>query len=98
MPAETASAGVFTFRPIERPVDGTVVIPGSKSNHQPGLAHRRAGPRQRANRALFSDDTRYMAEALNQLGIRVEATNQPLRFSMTGATAPFRRRLPICHR
>jgi len=31
MPAETASAGVFTFRPIERPVDGTVVIPGSKS-------------------------------------------------------------------
>jgi len=46
--------------------------------------------------ALFSDDTRYMAEALNQLGIRVEANESATAFSMTGGAAPFRRRLPIC--
>jgi hypothetical protein len=29
MPVETAPLDAFTFTPLDRPVDGTVVVPGS---------------------------------------------------------------------
>ncbi len=39
--------------------------------------------------ALFSDDTRYMAEALNQLGIQVESDERNNSFTVTGGDGTF---------
>ena len=74
MPLETAPKDAFTFTPLDRPVDGTVIVPGSKSitNRALPIAALARGESELTG-ALFSDDTRYMAEALNQLGVRVEA-------------------------
>ncbi len=90
MPGESAAPDAFTFAPIERPVDGTVVIPGSKSitNRALPIAALARGE-SRLTGALFSDDTRYMAEALNQLGIRVEADESANAFSITGGDGAF---------
>jgi 3-phosphoshikimate 1-carboxyvinyltransferase len=60
--------------PLARPVNGMVAIPGSKSitNRALLLAALAEGP-SRVTGALFSDDTRYMAAALQALGITVRA-------------------------
>ena len=51
MTVETAPQEAFTFTPLDRPVDGTVVIPGQQEHHQPGAADRGAGARhERAHR------------------------------------------------
>jgi len=64
----------FAIQPVTRPVDGTVAVPGSKSitNRALLLAALASGPSRLAG-ALFSDDTRYMATALERLGIAVRA-------------------------
>ncbi len=90
MPVETAPQEAFTFTPLGRPVDGTVVVPGSKSitNRALPIAALARGTSMLTG-ALFSDDTRYMAEALDQLGIRVESDEANHSFTVTGGDGTF---------
>jgi 3-phosphoshikimate 1-carboxyvinyltransferase len=90
MPLETAPNDVFTFTPLDRPVDGTVIVPGSKSitNRALPIAALARGESELTG-ALFSDDTRYMAEALNQIGVRVEADEANNAFSVAGGDGTF---------
>jgi 3-phosphoshikimate 1-carboxyvinyltransferase len=90
MLVETASRDAFTFTPLGRPVDGTVVVPGSKSitNRALPIAALARGTSTLSG-ALFSDDTRYMAEALDQLGIRVESDEVNSSFTVTGGDGTF---------
>lgn len=90
MTVETASAQAFTFTPLDRPVDGTVVVPGSKSitNRVLPIAALARGTSVLTG-ALFSDDTRYMAAALNQLGLRVASDETSNTFTVTGGDGTF---------
>lgn len=90
MTTEIAARDTFTFTPLNRPVDGVVIVPGSKSitNRALPIAALARGESHLSG-ALFSDDTRYMAEALNQLGIRVEADESNNAFSVTGGNGTF---------
>ncbi|MGF1453652.1 MAG: 3-phosphoshikimate 1-carboxyvinyltransferase [Opitutales bacterium] len=64
---------LLPIRPFTRPVEGTVVLPGSKSLTNRALALAALTRQQvRLTGALFSDDTRVMAEALRRLGLPVE--------------------------
>jgi 3-phosphoshikimate 1-carboxyvinyltransferase len=76
--------------PLNRPVDATVVVPGSKSitNRALLVAALAEGDSELVG-ALHSDDTRYMAAALNDLGIRVEADEPGNRFIVTGGDGTF---------
>src|SRR3569833_1660051 len=61
-------------RQAARPLDATVTVPGSKSSTNRALiaAALADGPSE-LDGALHSDDTRYMATALNALGVNVES-------------------------
>ncbi len=76
---------MLELAPVTRPVVGTVSIPGSKSitNRALPIAALADGETVLTG-ALFSDDTRYMAAALNQLGIRVTSDPQAQSFTITG--------------
>lgn len=69
---EGALEDPLPIAPLRAPVDATVAVPGSKSltNRALLLAALANGP-SRLEGALFSDDTRYMAAALERLGIPV---------------------------
>ena len=71
--------------PARRPIRGIVHVPGSKSitNRALILAALAEGPASIKN-ALFSDDTRYMSEALNALGIPVTSHEENTRFKVEG--------------
>jgi 3-phosphoshikimate 1-carboxyvinyltransferase len=90
MPVETAPLDAFTFTPLDRPVDGTVIVPGSKSitNRALPIAALARGTSVLTG-ALFSDDTRFMAEALDQLGVRVESDESNNSFTVTGGDGTF---------
>jgi 3-phosphoshikimate 1-carboxyvinyltransferase len=86
-------AAALALRPLARPPDATVSVPGSKSITNralllAGLADGRSGLRN----ALFSDDTRYMAEALRALGAGVQTDRASARIVVDGCggrwTAP----------
>lgn len=90
MPVESTIPEAFTFTPLDRPVDGTVVVPGSKSitNRALPIAALARGTSVLTG-ALFSDDTRYMAEALNQLGLQIESDEASNSFTVTGGDGTF---------
>ncbi len=68
--------------PLDRPLDTTVIVPGSKSlTNRALLIAALAAGRSTLTGALASDDTRYMAEALRTLGIAVTQQDDE-----TGAT------------
>jgi 3-phosphoshikimate 1-carboxyvinyltransferase len=77
-------------RQAARPVDATVVIPGSKSitNRALLVAALAEGPSELIG-ALSSDDTRYMAEALNDLGVRVTGDEAAASFQVDGGGGTF---------
>lgn len=78
------------IHPVSHPIDGTVRVPGSKSitNRALLLAALAEGESVLEN-ALFSDDTRYMSEALNQLGVQVEADEKAEKFVVHGKGGQF---------
>lgn len=77
---------MLELAPVTRPVVGTVKVPGSKSitNRALPIAALADGETTLTG-ALFSDDTRYMAAALNQLGIRVVSDPDAESFTITGS-------------
>ena len=82
---ETAWPDVLEIQPVTGPVSGTPVIPGSKSitNRALLIAGLADGPSTLTG-ALFSDDTRYMAEALLKLGIPVSSDSAAHTMTVTG--------------
>ncbi|MGE0541571.1 MAG: 3-phosphoshikimate 1-carboxyvinyltransferase [Dehalococcoidia bacterium] len=75
----------ITLTPAARPIDATVELPGSKSytNRALLIAALADGP-SRISRALFSDDTHYMQQALTTLGIDVSADAGAATFVIEG--------------
>ena len=85
-----AYPAVLAPRAAIGPVDGTVVIPGSKSiTNRALLAAALADGPSELTGALHSDDTRYMAAALNALGVPVEADEAGGRFAVQGGGSTF---------
>ena len=77
-------------RQAARPIDATVVVPGSKSiTNRALLVAALADGRSELRGALHSDDTRYMAAALAALGIAVESDEANARFQVVGGGGAF---------
>ncbi|MGN6031836.1 MAG: 3-phosphoshikimate 1-carboxyvinyltransferase [Thermomicrobiales bacterium] len=76
--------------PVRRPVTGTAFVPGSKSitNRALPIAGLARG-HSTLTGALFSDDTRYMAGALNALGLTVTDAPADYRFEVDGGDGAF---------
>jgi 3-phosphoshikimate 1-carboxyvinyltransferase len=71
--------------PVERPVDGTVTVPGSKSiTNRALILAALANGEGRLSGALYSDDTRSMAESLVRLGIEVQTDAKDQTFTVRG--------------
>lgn len=73
------------IEPLVRPPDTTVRVPGSKSiSNRALLLAALAEGQSVIDGALFSDDTRYMAAALRQLGVEVACDEGAARFEVAG--------------
>lgn len=78
------------IHPVSHPLEGTIRVPGSKSitNRALLLAALSDGP-SKLEGALFSDDTRYMEGALNQLGVAVRGNERAQSFEIDGRGGAF---------
>ena len=86
----TADHPAVEIRPIDRPIDADVVVPGSKSlTNRALLIAALADGVSHLSGALFSDDTAYMAEALNALGLAVESDEAGASFVVHGGSGTF---------
>jgi 3-phosphoshikimate 1-carboxyvinyltransferase len=82
MRAPTADQQSLQILPVEGPLRGTVRVPGSKSLTNRALILAALAPgRTRLTNALFSDDSGYLAGALQELGFEVRL--DPARAEMT---------------
>jgi len=73
------------IQPLTHAVDAVVTVPGSKSiTNRALLIAAMADGESHLKGALFSDDTRYMAQALRQLGIDVVANEKEASFVVRG--------------
>ena len=80
----------LSIAPITRPFDAVVELPGSKSySNRALLVAALARGRSEVTRALFSDDTRYMHQALEALGVRVRADEASHAFIVDGVDGRF---------
>lgn len=76
--------------PVSRPIDTVARIPGSKSiTNRALLVAALADGESELTGALHSDDTRYMAAALNALGVTVETDEPGERFRIVGGGGTF---------
>lgn len=76
---------MIEIEPIQKPVDAIVTVPGSKSyTNRALLIASLAKGHSRLTGALFSDDTRYMYEALRQLGVAIAANEDRCSFEVIG--------------
>ncbi|MGH2532538.1 MAG: 3-phosphoshikimate 1-carboxyvinyltransferase [Thermomicrobiales bacterium] len=86
----TAYPDAIELEPVERPIDAVVRIPGSKSmTNRALLVAALADGESELTGALHSDDTRYMAGALNALGGNVESDVAGERFLVRGGGGTF---------
>lgn len=84
------SEGPREIAPLTRPPDACVVVPGSKSiSNRALLVAALAEGRSCLEGALFSDDTRYMADGLRRLGVAVTEDEAASRFEVEGTAAPW---------
>ena len=73
------------IQPLRKPVDATIEVPGSKSyTNRALLVAALANGRSTLTGALFSDDTRYMCDALRRLGVQIEADEAQATFHVNG--------------
>jgi 3-phosphoshikimate 1-carboxyvinyltransferase len=76
---------VYRVQPLQHPPDCAIRVPGSKSiTNRALLIAALATGESVLDGALFSDDTRYMAEAWERLGAGVETDVSTHRFSVRG--------------
>ncbi|HXQ24256.1 MAG TPA: 3-phosphoshikimate 1-carboxyvinyltransferase [Candidatus Acidoferrales bacterium] len=76
---------ICMIEPLTHPPDCDVQVPGSKSiTNRALLIAALADGESTLDGALFSDDTRYMAEAWQRLGVTVQADAAANRFVVTG--------------
>lgn len=74
-----------TIEPLAGPLDATVQVPGSKSyTNRALLVAALADGDSVLSGALFSDDTRYMSEALGRLGVSVQSDPERCSFRVDG--------------
>ncbi len=79
------------INPIVHPLDATVRVPGSKSlTNRALLIASLADGITRLTNALFSDDSRYFARALQTLGfdVQLDETNHEMRVTGLGGNIP----------
>src|SRR5688500_13387075 len=86
------SSDSVRIEPVTRPIDADVRVPGSKSitNRALLIAGLAAGESTLGG-MLFSDDTRYMAEALSGLGLTVETDHDAETARVIGGGGSFLR-------
>lgn len=96
MPAASSLPAQLPVVPFTRPVSGPVRIPGSKSltNRALLLAALCDAPVTLTG-ALFSDDTRLMAEALRRLGLAVQADEAAGTLAVSDQGNAFRAAQPV---
>lgn len=85
MNPDNISLDSLPIHPLEQPVDAEIVVPGSKSYTNRALPLAALADGTSILRAvLLSDDTRYMVESLNRLGIPVEVDEDQRVFRVEG--------------
>lgn len=81
---------IYWVRPLARPIDAVVTVPGSKSiTNRALLIAALARGDSTLEGALFSDDTTYMAQAWRSLGVPVEEELDHARFRVHGGAGTF---------
>ena len=76
---------MIEIQPIRKPIDATIEVPGSKSyTNRALLVAALARGASTVTGALFSDDTRYMCNALQKLGVEIDADEKQARFDIHG--------------
>ena len=76
---------MIRIQPIRKPIDATIKVPGSKSyTNRALLVAALAHGASTITGALFSDDTRYMCNALQKLGVEIDADEKQTRFDVRG--------------
>ena len=76
---------MIEIQPVRKPLDATVEVPGSKSyTNRALLVAALARGASTVTGALFSDDTRYMCNALRKLGVEVNADEKRATFDVHG--------------
>ena len=76
---------MIEIQPVRKPVNATIEVPGSKSyTNRALLVAAMAHGTSTLTGALFSDDTRYMCNALQKLGVQVDADEKLATFDVHG--------------
>src|SRR3990167_11144434 len=76
---------VIEIKPVTGKIDAVVNVPGSKSyTNRALITAALAEGESTITKALFSDDTKYMASGLNTLGIPVSEDRNTSRFVVSG--------------
>jgi 3-phosphoshikimate 1-carboxyvinyltransferase len=79
------SVDSIEMQALQKPLDVTVAVPGSKSyTNRALLVAALAEGESSLTGALFSDDTDYMVQSLRKLGVAVEADPATARFVVPG--------------
>ena len=80
-----ATVSSLPIKPITHPLDAIVRVPGSKSlTNRALLIAALANGQTRITNALFSDDSRYFAQALQTLGFDVQLDDVKHEMTATG--------------
>ena len=85
------TSSALQIKPISRPLNATVRVPGSKSlTNRALLIAALANGSTRLTNALFSDDSKYFAKALQTLGfdIQLDETNHEMTVTVRGGKIP----------
>ena len=76
---------MIEIQPIRKPLDATIEVPGSKSyTNRALLVAALARGASTLTGALFSDDTHYMCNALQNLGVEIDAVEKRATFDVSG--------------
>ena len=76
---------MIEIRPVRKPLDTTIEVPGSKSyTNRALLVAAMANGVSTLTGALFSDDTHYMSASLRKLGVHIDADEKQARFDVRG--------------
>ncbi len=76
---------MIEIRPVRKPLDTTIEVPGSKSyTNRALLVAAMADGVSTLTGALFSDDTHYMSASLRKLGVQIDADEKQARFDVRG--------------